>query len=764
MSSSAFDVMSEQFVDIAHTRQQEGEYTLHKPRRGPYQSNDFASRVLWIHNKDRYVVWVVGGKQFLTVNEQELLDELNLTDIDNPLSQAKIGEFIDDYRLDRKKYTDADPKSRLKKQKTSKGPPATAQETNAAVAPVVDTAAATTSTGEGEAQNMDACAVEGEADQALDEAAGEATAASAMEGEADEVLEQGAGEATAASGEATAASAVKVQAVTNAVSNAEAEEVAEADAEAKAFMDDEGEAEAANDERPDAGGLVISKGLVKGRIDDEASLWGEVEETSTSAASSSGVQKSQVEIDLKAELDRQKQRADLAEADADNERRKHRNYIKSKGKEVNKLKDEIKSRPSASEMERLKKENEEAQSIMSAEKYQELKSSGTDATARFKELIELAIVSYQKRIDEAKEKGRAYEAAMDAKEAAAPASAKEDVYQFKDDSNQWADITDSGLINAYASLSASHKTVQHSFNGHTYSLTFVSSAKKTVSFKQLNINTSKLREVRKIERDAAKGPPRESLHNGMLAADRNDILFGDASPIELSDDLVDSWLNTTNFYKPPTQEMSLALSKLADLFGQCSDSDYKYTVDAGTQATHKKSKHIVPHTDGVKDFMSEVWIKPAALSQWLSHAHWRGYKHARIVCHGASKEGYAGMRSHGIGFSMDFAGRNGQAYGPGLYFGLSDHATVGYNQASGYPPGTFAIGLILTSDKEGWQHHHGGYRVTQMSEEEISAYKTISFGTPVSGVDNAMVLHDPALALCIGIARSFDDKHGHGWM
>jgi hypothetical protein len=756
MSSSAFDVMGEQFVDIAHTRLQEAEYTLHKPRRGPYQSNNFASRVLWIHNKDRYVVWVVGGKHFLTVNEQELLDELKLTNINNPMSKAKIGEFINDYRLDRKKYMDADPGSRLKKQKTSGGPPAnlrkaTAQETDAAVAPVmVETAAATTSTGEGEAQNMEAHAeVEGDADQALEEPA---NAASAMEGEADDVFEQVSEEGA---GEATAPSAVKVEAVTNA--NAEAEEVAEADA------DDEGEAEAAKDERSDAGGLVIDKEAAIGEKDDEAAEEA-VEETSTSAASSSGVQKSQIEIDLQAELDRHKQRADAAEADADNERRKHRNYIKSKGKEVNKLRDEIKSRPSVSEMERLKKENEEAQSILSSEKYQDLKTLGIDATTRLKELIDLTIVSYQKRIDEAKEKGRAYEAAMDAKEAAALASAKEDVYQFKDDYNQWTDITDSGLINAYASLNAMKKTLQYSFNGHTYSLTFVSSTNKTVNFKQLNINTSKLREVRKIERDAAKGPPRESLHNGMLAADRNDILFGNDSPIELPDELVDSWLNTTNFYKPPTQEMSLALSKLADLFGQCSDSDYKYTVDAGTQATHKSSKHVVPHTDGVKDFMSELWIKPAALSQWLSHAHWRGYKHARIVCQGTSKEGYAGMRSHGIGFSMDFAGKNGQAYGPGLYFGLSDHATVGYNQPSGYPPGTFAIGLILTSDKEGWQHHHGGYRLAQMSEEEISAYKTISFGTPVSGVDNAIVLHDPALVLCIGQARSFDDKHGRGWM
>ena len=51
-----------------------------------------------------------------------------------------------------------------------------------------------------------------------------------------------------------------------------------------------------------------------------------------------------------------------------------------------------------------------------------------------------------------------------------------------------------------------------------------------------------------------------------------------------------------------------------------------------------------------------------------------------------------------------------------------------------------------------------------MSAEEISAYKTISFGTPVSGTDNAMVLHDPALALCIGLVHSFDGKHGYGWV
>ncbi len=53
--------------------------------------------------------------------------------------------------------------------------------------------------------------------------------------------------------------------------------------------------------------------------------------------------------------------------------------------------------------------------------------------------------------------------------------------------------------------------------------------------------------------------------------------------------------------------------------------------------------------------------------------------------------------------------------------GLSEPATVGYTGGSGYPLGTFCIGLVLTRDKEGWQHHHGGYHRTQLSDKEVSA-------------------------------------------
>jgi hypothetical protein len=253
------------------------------------------------------------------------------------------------------------------------------------------------------------------------------------------------------------------------------------------------------------------------------------------------------------------------------------------------------------------------------------------------------------------------------------------------------------------------------------------------------------------------------------------------------------WRTTTSFALPPDYEVSEDFSELAELYGQLSESGYHYVMPAKTQPTHKKAPHFVSHGNGTKDFNSEVWIKPSTLANWLSHAHFRGYKHARIVCHGAgmtrekrdehgkviekAKIAYEVMRDHGVGLCMDFAGAQGQAYGPGLYFGLSDHATVGYNSGSGFPPGTFIMGLILTRDADGWQHQsqrtrnyqkHGSgtsgpYGIRQMTEEDIKNYKTINFGSHVPNTDNAMVVHDTPLVLCLGLVHSFDSKQGYGW-
>ena len=128
--------------------------------------------------------------------------------------------------------------------------------------------------------------------------------------------------------------------------------------------------------------------------------------------------------------------------------------------------------------------------------------------------------------------------------------------------------------------------------------------------------------------------------------------------------------------------------------------------------------------------------------------------------HGGTKEAYAGVRDDPIGFNMEYAGRHGQAFGNGLYFGLSDHATVGYNQSSGLPNGSACLALLLTHEKIGWQHHHHGGYTSGYDEEAAKQYKTITFSTPVEGVDNAIVVHEPVLVLPIGLVRAFDPKKG----
>ena len=470
------------------------------------------------------------------------------------------------------------------------------------------------------------------------------------------------------------------------------------------------------------------------------------------------------------ELERLRKSLVDAQADVENERRKHRNYIKTKGAEVNKLKQAVASAPSHDELARLKKENEEAQTIVQSEKYNAKKDGGCiEPETVYDGLIELVTKSYMERIDAAKKKGTAYEKKM---EMDSQDEKKQMVYQF-DDNGNWVDCSDLTAIAAYSKLTAGAPTLSVSFGGNTYTVEL----QKDGSIMQTNTQTGKQRRVQYIETVKNKAD-REELYNGMLDEDRNDILFGANSPVKLTNEQIDKWLHNTNFCTAPKYNISLAFSQLAQVFASLSTSDFHYVVDHGTQATHKRAKNFVSHNDGTYDFNCEIWIKPFALSQWISNAHYRGYTNARIVCHGASKEAIKKMRAHGIGFSMDFAGQQGQVYGPGLYFGLSDHAAVAYSIHSGYPTGSFVMGLVLTRDSNGWQHHSintrnyqnhghsstsGPYGIRQISKEDINNYKTMNFSSPVPNTDNAMVLHDPALVLCLGLVHSFDKKGGYGW-
>ena len=62
--------------------------------------------------------------------------------------------------------------------------------------------------------------------------------------------------------------------------------------------------------------------------------------------------------------------------------------------------------------------------------------------------------------------------------------------------------------------------------------------------------------------------------------------------------------------------------------------------------------------------------------------------------HGGKQITYDGVRNDPIGFDLQYSGQQGEAYGKGFYFGLSDHVTVGYNRHSGKKDGTCIIALL----------------------------------------------------------------------
>ena len=83
-----------------------------------------------------------------------------------------------------------------------------------------------------------------------------------------------------------------------------------------------------------------------------------------------------------------------------------------------------------------------------------------------------------------------------------------------------------------------------------------------------------------------------------------------------------------------------------------------------------------------------------------------------------------------------------------------------------YPEGTFVIGLHLIIPANGWQHRYmrggsstGAYK--SVHDEEVGKlYKTINFSSPVSELNNAVVIHDVQMAMPLGWVRTFDPKKG----
>ena len=124
------------------------------------------------------------------------------------------------------------------------------------------------------------------------------------------------------------------------------------------------------------------------------------------------------EQDAIAEASKWRVIAEQAEKDKAKVEKRHKDYIKSKGKEVSKLKETISQSLPPEAAAQLKKQYETAQSVIDAKQFQDFIQSGSALSPQtvYGELIDLVKRAYTQSIEEAKTKGAQYEKEMDEKE------------------------------------------------------------------------------------------------------------------------------------------------------------------------------------------------------------------------------------------------------------------------------------------------------------------------------------------------------------
>jgi hypothetical protein len=468
----------------------------------------------------------------------------------------------------------------------------------------------------------------------------------------------------------------------------------------------------------------------------------EVAATASSAEEEDEATKLQTQIQ---EL--QQQNADLqsrtstAEQQAADAERKHTNYKKTKQREMNhknedvrvaqeekkaaeeraqRAKDEAAKELSkegcltAEEADTLKAQLSAAQSHQSLTEVEKSLATRKHPSVCYDKLIQLAHSAYQKM-----------------KNGQTTGTVTSPEFEFFDQNSTWSPISDPTVLAELRKLTTgSAKTVTYSCVGHQYEAHMASGKASDHCIIQKNTAAQYLTE-RKI-----RVPP---VATTAAPINYTDIIFGANSVVELPSDFVDRMLSEYNFMAAPMPEISQPFAELAELFSSMANK-FLYTRHVGGRVIVK----------------SEKWVKGAALFAWLNIASGRGYTHCRLVMHGGSKKTYDGCRADNLGFDLQYRGQQGQAYGDGLYFGLSDHITVGYNQRSGFPRGSCIVGLLLTNQKIGWSHasrynHQGALKPTT-DDAYGKAYKTLSLQAPIAGVHNAIVVHEGNMVLPLGMA------------
>ena len=348
-------------------------------------------------------------------------------------------------------------------------------------------------------------------------------------------------------------------------------------------------------------------------------------------------------------------------------------------------------------------------------------------------------------------------------------------FQYHGDYDIWMDIVDPSVVSKLQELEGKSQprlVVEYTHCQHKYQ------AKRVISctgyeIEQRNMKTGTTRFIRRTPCPRTK---QEKLQ--MEQAINARLLFGSRSVVDLPSDFVETMLTsiTANFARDPQDPnkscersvISKSLSTLAQFFSSLG-SQYKYVVDAGTKPSAQCVPGFVSHTDKTHDFNSVAFIKPTAIYNFLICARSRGYTCARVIIHGGSNAAYKGIQDDSLGFDMRYAGSaNGQAYGVGYYFGLSDHSPVYYNKASSFADGSGILTLLLTSPRLGWNHdmqRKSGAYTTQKGlhgadQQVAKCYHTIKLRNNGSSDHDAVVVHDMPMMLPLGLVKAFDPQVG----
>jgi len=455
---------------------------------------------------------------------------------------------------------------------------------------------------------------------------------------------------------------------------------------------------------------------------------------------------------LRVQLAAEQQRASDLKTAKDTIEKRHENYKKTKQKEMQKLKENA----STLETEDYRRAVEERDAAMARAEAALRLTSTTEASATA--VVKLHSMNIYKEVLK-----RCHDAVDAQIKIITHKFTNRDTlvsFDYHDQNGSWARVTDKTMVDALRDLHSGRSAKAcYSFNGNSYEAVFkLSGGKKravdaddTICIEQTNLATGVVRDIRLVSGKRTYAD---------IALEH---LFSACMEIDLPESFLTTMLANHRFEMgDQSEEINLSIASLAQKLSDLTDRKFVYVKPTAVKPTHPFTPQTC-HSENGMEFCSELWCKPHGIHNWMRLASDRGYYRARIFCHGSSN--YKALRADAYGFDMKFA--SGQQFGNGVYGGLSWHATQSYNDTSTYPQGTFVIGLHLIIPSNGWQHRFqrgGGSNMgayTKMYDDNVGKlYKTINFNSPISELDNAVVIHDVQMAMPLGWARAFDYKKG----